>query len=128
MNSKLNTHIDVNDIINTGIDLSRVEVVTLDDQWVIRSANNSPPIYSPLDSTAITASSQSGTYTQVTKSLDLNQALEDMDDIILKFRDRKKSVPLDQEGYKEIVGIYADIIRELTYYKDELYNRSKEEK
>lgn len=128
MNSKINTHIDVDNIINTSIDPSKVKIITLDDQWVVGSTNNSSISYSPLDSTTAALSSENGTYTQVTKSLDLIQALEDVDDIILKFRKRKSSVPLNQEGYKEIMSIYGDIIKDLTYYKDALYNKGKEEK
>ena len=74
MNSKINTHIDVDNIINTSIDPSKVKIITLDDQWVVGSTNNSSISYSPLDSTTAALSSENGTYTQVTKSLDLIQA------------------------------------------------------
>lgn len=126
MKNKINPHIDLNSIcLNYSLDPSKVETVILDDQWSIEPNKNSSIdyYYSPLDSSISTASTQASS-----KSLDLNQALEDVDDIILKFRDRKDSVTLDQEGYKEIISIYGDIIRELTYFKDALYNKSKEEK
>lgn len=121
MEDKINTHIDLDS--TCFLDPSKVETITFDDQWSIKSNWINSIDYSPLDLGTITASTQASS-----KSLDLNQALEDVDDIILKFRDRKNSVTLDQEGYKEIVSIYGDIIRELTYFKDALYNKSKEEK
>lgn len=126
MKNKINPHIDLDSIrLNYSLDPSRVKIVALDDQWNIKPNKNSSIdyYYSPLDLGTITASTQAPP-----KSLDLSQALEDVDDIILKFRDRKNSVPLDQEGYKEIVSIYGDIIKELTYFKDALYNKGKEEK
>lgn len=126
MKNKINPHIDLDSIrLNYSLDPSKVKIVALDDQWNIKPNKNSSIdyYYSPLDLGTITASTQAPP-----KSLDLSQALEDVDDIILKFRDRKNSVPLDQEGYKEIVSIYGDIIKELTYFKDALYNKGKEEK
>ena len=126
MKNKINPHIDLDSIrLNYSLDPSKVKIVALDDQWNIKPNKNSSIdyYYSPLDLGTITASTQAPP-----KSLDLSQALEDVDVIILKFRDRKNSVPLDQEGYKEIVSIYGDIIKELTYFKDALYNKGKEEK
>ena len=126
MKNKINPHIDLDSIrLNYSLDPSKVKIVALDDQWNIKPNKNISIDYysSPLDLGTITASTQAPP-----KSLNLSQALEDVDDIILKFRDRKNSVPLDQEGYKEIVSIYGDIIKELTYFKDALYNKGKEEK
>lgn len=126
MTNKTNSHPDLDSTcVNYSLDPNKVKIVALDDQWNIKPNKNSSIdyYYSPLDLGTITASTQAPP-----KSLDLSQALEDVDDIILKFRDRKNSVPLDQEGYKEIVSIYGDIIKELTYFKDALYNKGKEEK
>lgn len=124
MENKINTHIDLNSsCLKYNLDPSKAGTVTLNDQWIVGLNKNSSIDYSPLDLGTITVSAQASP-----KSLDLNQALEDVDDIILKFRDKKNSVTLDQEGYKEIISIYGDIIRELTYFKDALYNKSKEEK
>ena len=83
MKNKINPHIDLDSIrLNYSLDPSKVKIVALDDQWNIKPNKNSSIdyYYSPLDLGTITASTQAPP-----KSLDLSQALEDVDDIILSF-------------------------------------------
>lgn len=62
-----------------------------------------------------------------TQSLNLREAIDGIDDLIIKLKDKKKSISLSQEGYKEIVSIYSEVIRDLIEYKDSLYNSNMED-
>lgn len=58
--------------------------------------------------------------TPINQSLNLREALNGVDDLIVKLKSKKKSIPLSQEGYRDIVSIYSDVIKDLIDYKDKL--------
>lgn len=58
--------------------------------------------------------------TPIHQSLNLREALNGIDDLIIKLKSKKKSIPLSQEGYRDIVSIYSDVIKDLIDYKDKL--------
>lgn len=69
--------------------------------------------------TPVSAAAQSN-ITPIHQSLNLRKALDGVDDLIIKLKDKKKLISLDQEGYKDIMALYSEIIRDLIDYKDTL--------
>ncbi len=65
--------------------------------------------------------------TPINQSLNLRRALDGVDDLIIKLKDKKKLISLDQEGYKDIMALYSEIIRDLIDYKDLLCNSNLED-
>lgn len=65
--------------------------------------------------------------TPIHQSLNLRKALDGVDDLIIKLKDKKKLISLDQEGYKDIMALYSEIIRDLIDYKDLLCNSNLED-
>lgn len=65
--------------------------------------------------------------TPINQSLNLRRALDGVDDLIIKLKNKKKLISLDQEGYKDIMALYSEIIRDLIDYKDLLCNSNLED-
>ena len=65
--------------------------------------------------------------TPINQSLNLRKALDGVDDLIIKLKNKKKLISLDQEGYKDIMTLYSEIIRDLIDYKDLLCNSNLED-
>lgn len=65
--------------------------------------------------------------TPINQSLNLRKALDELDDLIIKLKDKKKLISLDREGYKDIIALYSEIIRDLIDYKDLLCNSNLED-
>lgn len=65
--------------------------------------------------------------TPINQSLNLRKALDGVDDLIIKLKNKKKLISLDQEGYKDIMALYSEIIRDLIDYKDLLCNSNLED-
>lgn len=65
--------------------------------------------------------------TPINQSLNLRKALDGVDDLIIKLKNKKRLISLDQEGYKDIMALYSEIIRDLIDYKDLLCNSNLED-
>lgn len=65
--------------------------------------------------------------TPINQSLNLRKALDGVDDLIIKLKNKKKLISLDQEGYKDMMALYSEIIRDLIDYKDLLCNSNLED-
>ena len=75
----------------------------------------------------IDTSTMKSDITPINQSLNLRKALDGVDDLIIKLKDKKKLISLDQEGYKDIIALYSEIIRDLIDYKDLLCNSNLED-
>lgn len=75
----------------------------------------------------ITASDSKPVNQLTNQSLNFKEALDKMDELIIKLKDKKRSIPLDLEGYKSINAAYSEFIKDLLDYKYLLTNLKLED-
>lgn len=79
-------------------------------------------VMAPMDTSTVKSD-----ITPINQSLNLRKALDGVDDLIIKLKNKKKLISLDQEGYKDIMALYSEIIRDLIDYKELLCNSNLED-